>query len=148
MKIKANNHQDLASLVTCFLQLNDSPSDAQVHSLAHSLAIDVEELEALVYRMLGQCVDQSPVQTIARRVLASLINDVADELSTDQKVLIDEYDPNTSSDDEVILNDSVRAPDDMYNLQEYLTNDGELVDEVEVNVQDLLTNDGERINSI
>lgn len=136
-----NDHASLVRLLVCFLHINDSPSDAQVHSLAHALSIDVEELEALIYRMLGKYVEQRPVQTIARRVLASIETD----LSKDQKVLIDDYDPDTSTDDEVMLNDSVRAPNDEYNLQEYLKDDGSLEQD---DVQDLLKTDGERTNTL
>lgn len=39
-----------------FLKLNPSPSDKQVHELADAIGVDLETLEAEIYKMLGQVV--------------------------------------------------------------------------------------------
>ncbi|QBQ74470.1 hypothetical protein BcepSauron_090 [Burkholderia phage BcepSauron] len=88
------NPQILEALIELFLQINPQPSDQQFHMLAESVGVDHETLEAISYRMLGQQESGQPLEQQAA------------PLSKDQEVLVDDYDPGTTSPDRVALNDS------------------------------------------
>ena len=114
---------DLSSLITCFLKHNPSPSDAQVHALAAALNIDKETLEAQMYEMLSEYENENETEhTMASlRIWAS---SKIEALTEDEKVLDDDYDPNLTNTDSLILNDGNTDPEESEEVQEDLYDDG------------------------
>lgn len=113
------NHKVLADLLTLYLRVNPRPTDQQFHSLAFSINVDREELEALVYAMLGDEVQEAQ-PAVAGNGLPS-----ESGRSEQQKVLDGDYDPNITSPDNLALNDG--APDrsgDSRGIQDSTLNDG------------------------
>lgn len=49
--------EDLENFVRCFLLLNPSPTEEQVHALASAIGLDKESLEAVIYAMLGDTIN-------------------------------------------------------------------------------------------
>ena len=92
--------QQMREFVQCFLTLNPSPSDAQYHALAEAVGVDKETLEACAYQMLGEQV-QEGVDVAGEDSLAEPIG----AYTQDEKVLQDQYDPNTTTTDAVPIND-------------------------------------------
>ncbi len=90
--------QALAQMIALYLQLNPTPSDAQFHQLAAAIGIDHETLEAVAYQMLGEEVEGDEVTA------------AGDEgLSESQEVLDGDYDPQTTTTDDLALNDGAPA---------------------------------------
>jgi hypothetical protein len=129
----------LTRLIVAFLALNSKPSDAQVHGLAESVNTDHETLEAIMYEMLADSKET---------VVAT--GDTG--LSEQQEVLDGDYDPNTTSPDDLILNDG--APEGTSNqqqTQDSTLDDGVGADDVGVDVsgdQEALIDDGASPNTL
>lgn len=141
------NTKALEELITLFLRLNPSPSDAQFHALAEAVGVDKETLEAVSYKMLGEAE-----------------NGLGDELSAS---LVHQVNANArlrvmASEEPDVLSDPTVDPDDL-NLQDVAMNDGDPTDDdlgsqaetrddgyteddaglgMINNVQDVLTDDG------
>lgn len=95
-----------------YFRLNPKPTDEQFHSLAYSINIDHEALEAIVYEIVGdQVAPTQPTQATAGNPSPS-----ETRLSEQQKVLDGDYDPNVTSPDNLLLNDG--APEGTSNIQE------------------------------
>lgn len=130
----------LTQLIVAFLALNSKPSDAQVHALAGAVNTDHETLEAIMYEMLADS-DEIPDEAETDTVVAA-----EEGLSEEQEVLDGDYDPNTTSPDDLILNDG--APEGTSSQQENqdsLLNDGVGADDVGIDVnsdQSALIDDG------
>ena len=45
----------MKDLIKCFLSINGSPSDQQIHQLADAVGMDKETLESAIYEMLSDC---------------------------------------------------------------------------------------------
>lgn len=109
--------QALAQLLELYLQLNPTPSDAQFHQLAGSIGVDKEELEAVAYQMLGEEVQHEKgegdieqlenLEVEARRRKVKAAGDLAP--SEAQDVLDGDYDPQTTTSDDLALNDGAPA---------------------------------------
>lgn len=118
---------NLTNMIQTFLEINNAPSDAQVHALAEALGVDKETLEAQIYEMLGEVVTED------------------DHLleAADESVLYDaELDPDNISIEDVSMSDGDPTDDDI-GMQEELTDDG--VDEEDEGLglnQDVLMDDG------
>lgn len=52
--VSPESDEQLENLIMCFLEVNESPSDAQFHSLAEACGLDKETLEAIAYKLLGK----------------------------------------------------------------------------------------------
>lgn len=122
---------NLRDMIEKFLELNPTPSDAQVHALADSLGIDHETLEAQVYEMLGEVVNDEVFED--------------DHLleAADESVLYDVgIDPDTISLEDISMTDGDPTDDDL-GMQEELNDDGIDVEDEGLGInQDVLTNDG------
>ena len=88
LRITGSSDSRCRSLIKDFLTINPEPSDAQVHGLAESLGMDYQELEAIMFEMLGQCLDQP--------VLSA---------SEDELVLEDKLDPRDAGTKTALLHD-------------------------------------------
>lgn len=113
------NHQVLAQFLTIYLRLNPRPTDQQFHSLAFAINVDKETLESVAYAMLGDEVEE------AQSALAG--NSVPSEIgrSEQQKVLDGDYDPNSTSPDNLALNDGApNMENDSRGIQDATLNDG------------------------
>lgn len=123
----------LRELITLFLELNEKPADAQVHSLAAALAIDKEELESVMYEMLSELQEGHSDEEV-----------VEGGASEATDVLQDNYDPDTTGADDLALNDGDPTLDDTGN-QDVLTDDGVGVGDegidVDIGVNNILTED-------
>lgn len=124
--------EKLEQIIDCFLLINPSPSDAQYHAFAEALGVDKETLEAILYRMHGEVVqeEEGGINSIQR----------LSALSDDQLVIQDDYDPAVTPDEQIVLNDSYTDPSISTDVQELLYDDGV---EDDNNLDDVLTNDGE-----
>jgi hypothetical protein len=130
----------LTNLIVAFLALNSKPSDAQVHAMAGAVNTDHETIEAIMYEMLAdsdEIVDEADTDVVV----------AAEEgLSEEQEVLDGDYDPNTTSPDDLILNDG--APEGTSSQQENqdsTLNDGVGTDDVGIDInsdQSALVDDG------
>jgi hypothetical protein len=102
--------QALASLLELYLQLNPSPSDAQFHQLAGAIGVDKEELEAVAYQMLGEEIQHEQGEGDDEQ-LERLEVEAAGDLapSEAQDVLDGDYDPQTTTSDDLALNDGAPA---------------------------------------
>lgn len=61
MRVRASdkfNIKKLEELICLYLEVNCEPSDEQVHSLACSLGLDKEFFESIIYKMLGEHVEE------------------------------------------------------------------------------------------
>jgi hypothetical protein len=97
--------QALAAFLEMFFQLNQHPSDAQFHQLAGALGIDKEELEAVAYQMLGEEIQHEKDEGDVEQ-LDSL---TASDRSEAEDVLDGDYDPETTTSDDLALNDGAPA---------------------------------------
>lgn len=133
---------ELEKLIILFLQINPSPSDAQMHSLAAAIAVDKEELEARIYEMLGE------TETVQDQEIDASGGDAPGDHgpSESQQVLDGDYDPSTTDSDDLALNDG--APEGYgaeVENQDSLLNDGVGPEDTGVDVagdQEVLINDG------
>ena len=126
----------LKQIITAYLQFNERPSDQQFHALAASLGVDHEYLESISYAMLADDQQQTP----------AVASGDAEPLSEAQEVLDGEYDPNTTSGNDLILNDGAPAgtSNDQAN-QDALYDDGVGADDVGVDIfgdKDAMISDG------
>ena len=130
--------EKLRELIILFLEINCEPADAQVHALASALGIDKESLEAEMYAMMGEAVEDD-----------DLLADVDDHLieAADEDVLNDiDEDPDNLPLDDVAMNDGDPTDDDI-GFQEETEDDGADVDDIGVGIStgdsnDVLTDDG------
>lgn len=60
----AASDRECVEFVVQFLRLNPEPTDKQVHELADAVGVDKEELEALIYRMLGTVVTSATIEEL------------------------------------------------------------------------------------
>ena len=120
--------EQLKQLIVAFLAINPQPSDDQVHMLATAIGMDHEPFEAVMYEMLAES------------------NEVNAELSEEQKVLDGDYDPNTTSTDDLVLNDGApEGTSSQEQVQDSTLNDGVAADDVGIDVsgdQSALLDDG------
>lgn len=131
--------QALAQLLELYLQLNPTPSDAQFHQLAGSIGVDKEELEAVAYQMLGEEIQHEEgegdveqlenLETEANKFHARLKRRVSTAgdtgLSESQEVLDGDYDPQTTTTDDLLLNDGAPAgTSSQQGTQDATLNDG------------------------
>jgi hypothetical protein len=133
----------LRELITIFLQLNPKPADAQVHALAAALAIDKEQLEAVMYEMLAET-EAKPVMSFRIEAAARLGLLTAGETADSQEVLDSPIlDPDNMSLNDVALNDGDPTNDDL-GMQEETDDDGSDAQDVGVGLtnEDILTDDG------
>jgi len=100
--LAAASENECSLFVTQFLKLNPEPTDKQVHELADAVGVDKEELEALIYKMLGVVV----------------------AATEEQEVLEDQRDPRFGPTRLTTLNDQGFDPDMIEEDQEDLRDDG------------------------
>lgn len=128
----------LKQIITAYLQFNERPSDQQFHALAASLGVDHEYLESISYAMLADDQQQAPQPATAS-------GDV-EPLSEAQEVLDGEYDPNTTSGNDLVLNDGAPAGTSGDQAsQDALYDDGVGADDTGVDIfgdKDALISDG------
>ncbi len=113
------NHQVLSEFLTTFLRINPRPTDQQFHSLAFAVNVDHEELESVAYAMLGSEVSET------NNALAGNAAPSEGTMSEQQKVLDGDYDPNITSPDNLMLNDSAPGREsDSRGVQDATLDDG------------------------
>ncbi len=113
------NHQVLSEFLTTFLRINPRPTDQQFHSLAFAVNVDHEELESVAYAMLGSEVSET------HNALAGNAAPSEGAMSEQQKVLDGDYDPNITSPDNLMLNDSAPGREsDSRGVQDATLDDG------------------------
>jgi hypothetical protein len=129
-----DNHQELEQLITLFLQINSNPSDQQFHSLAFAIGLDHETLESVAYEMLAKEEKVTAESThypvgievgnICDRLIESGLYD-PEEQTTEEDVLDGEYDPRTTSYEDILLNDGApEGTSTVEMIQQSLLNDG------------------------
>lgn len=77
---------NLTGLLECFLCLNPSPSDEQVHALSKALGLSKEAVEQVIYTMLSQRLAEGEDD-------GSFTDEFDDDLSLSELALIDNRDP-------------------------------------------------------
>lgn len=122
----------LRDLISLFLKLNATPSDAQFHALAEAVGVDKERLESISYEMLGE-------------EEGALVESYEVEINADSQDVLDDVDidPNTISLDDAALNDGAPTNQDL-GFQDETHDDGADVEDIGVgfNSDDVLTDDG------
>jgi hypothetical protein len=122
--------QQLQQLITLFLAINPNPSDEQFHALAFSISVDHQTLEAISYQMLAEDAPGQKPQVQAGNPPPS-----ETKLSEQQKVLDGDYDPNTTSPDNLLLNDGApEGTSDIEQMQDAEYDDGVGADDIGVDV--------------
>lgn len=121
----------LRELIVIFLELNPEPADAQVHALAAALGVDKEALEACIYKMMGEVINEED------HLIEAADADVVEEL---------DIDPDMIPLDDVAMNDGDPTEDDI-GFQEETQDDGTDVHDIGVGLSsndssDVLTDDG------
>lgn len=139
---------ELQQLIAAFLKVNPNPTDQQFHALAMAANIDHETLEAISYSMLAE--DQHDEDHVPDPVPQPVTggNPAPPEssLSEEQQVLDGDYDPNTTSPNDLLLNDG--APEGTSNIQQNQDStydDGVGADDVGVDInadKDMMISDG------
>jgi hypothetical protein len=128
--------QQLQELIAAFLKVNPTPTDDQVHALAGAVNLDHETFEAVMYEMLAE---------------SDEVN-AASEHTDAEKVLDGEYDPNTTTTDDLVLNDGApEGTSSQQQVQDSTLDDGVAPDDVGLDVnsdQSALLDDGEVIRSL
>jgi len=131
------DNQKLVSLIALFLQINPEPSDAQFHALAESVGVDHESLESIAYAMLAD------TNEIEQEVVAEIVQPPQTE---SEEVLDGEYDPNTTSVEDLVLNDGAPAgTTSQQALQDSTLNDGVGINDVGTGIdgdKDAMISDG------
>jgi len=102
------NEALLKQLLEVFFQINTEPSDEQFHDLARSLGMDPPTLEAISYKMNAE--SEGPGMLTSG--------------TEAEDVLDGDYDSNTTSPDDLMLNDGVPGGDDADTNQDVLFTDG------------------------
>lgn len=144
--------QALRQLLTLYLRINPDPSDEQFHNLAYSVGVDKEYLESISYEMLAESPEieassthseegiEVPTGTApevfrVQEVDADVDAPGDDRLSEQQDVLDGDYDPFTTSPDDLILNDGAPAgTSSIEENQDATYDDGVSVDDVGIDV--------------
>lgn len=130
-----DNQQQLKQLIGLFLQINCNPSDQQFHSLAFAIGTDPETLESVAYEMLAdeeKVTAESThfpvgieVDNICDRLLEGGLYDIENDKTPDEEVLDGEYDPRTTSYEDILLNDGApEGTSTVEMIQQSLLNDG------------------------
>lgn len=141
-----DQEQLLKTVIDAFLKANPDPSDDQFHALAAALGVDHEYLESISYAMLAEA-DSTAVgqpRIAAVDVDTGGAGDIG--LSKEQEVMNGDYDPLTTSPDDLMLNDG--TPEGTSTTQENKDatyDDGAGHDDMGVDVagdQDALLDDG------
>jgi len=120
------NEQELQQLLVVYLRINNSPTDEQFHNLADAVGTDKETLEAIAYKMLAETDEVEGIPTVHATSTHSevgfeMCEDDCDDpyllieaevdapgdapQSEQQDVLQGDYDPFTTSTDDLALND-------------------------------------------
>lgn len=119
--------QQLQELIAAFLKVNPTPTDDQVHALAGAVNLDHETFESVMYEMLAE-------------------SDEVNAASDAEQVLDGEYDPNTTTTDDLVLNDGApEGTSSQEQVQDSTLNDGVAADDVGLDVnsdQSALLDDG------
>lgn len=138
----------MQALIEAFLAINPDPPDEQFHMLARSIGMDPPALEAVAYKMLAE--EDAAGGEMALSTAASLAklcaSFVATAASEEEDVLDGEYDPDTTTPDDLLLNDGepVGSGDDDAN-QDALYTDGAGAEDFGIDVegdQSVLYDDG------
>jgi hypothetical protein len=128
--------QQLQELIAAFLKVNPTPTDDQVHALAGAVNLDHETFEAVMYEMLAE---------------SDEVNATSEHTDA-EKVLDGEYDPNTTTTDDLVLNDGApEGTSSQQQVQDSTLDDGVAPDDVGLDVnsdQSALLDDGEVIRSL
>lgn len=117
--------QALKELISLFLKINPTPSDQQFHALAAAIGVDHEFLESISYEMLAE--DQTNEGQVEPEPEPDRAEVHAQEfgLSEAQEVLDGDYDPNTTTPQDLALNDGEPAgTGNTQGLQDAEYNDG------------------------
>lgn len=146
----SDKEQQLREFILMFLRLNPEPADAQYHALASSIAVDKEHLEALAYEMLGQAEQEGQIQaesTVDNEDSDGLdgmdledpdvLKDPMEASTIEEDVLSGDYDPATTSADDLALNDGELVGDDPDpGFQDETTTDGVGVEDTGLDLAD------------
>lgn len=124
------DEQKLVALIEVFLEVNPEPSDKQFHMLAEAVSVDHEYLESIVYKLLGEVVEED---TLIEAADEDVVNDA-------------DIDPDMLPLDDVPMNDGDTTDDDL-GFQEETNDDGPDVHDIGVGLSsgdssDVLTDDG------
>jgi hypothetical protein len=133
---------ELQQLIAAFLKVNPNPTDQQFHALAMAANIDHETLEAISYSMLAEDQGSEPEQ---QQVSAGNPAPSEDQLSEQQQVLDGDYDPNTTSPNDLLLNDGGTDSSSLQLNQDSTYDDGVGPDDVGVDIngdKDAMISDG------
>ncbi len=127
------NVEQLQRIIELFLDINPEPSDQQFHALAESLGVDHEYLESVSYAMLADS-DEVEMQTAGVEFDGGGYGET--NLSEEQEVLDGDYDPNTTTPDNLLLNDgSEDGEDAIRENQDSTYDDGVGADDVGVDIE-------------
>lgn len=126
------NVEQLQRIIELFLLINPQPSDQQFHEFAAGLGVDHEYLESISYAMLA---DSDEVETQAGVEFDDGGYGETD-LSQEQEVLDGDYDPNTTTTDDLLLNDgSSDGEDAIRENQDSTYDDGVGPDDIGVDIE-------------
>lgn len=133
----------LQQLIAAFLKVNPNPTDQQFHALAMAANIDHETLEAISYSMLA---DDQGAEPEKQQVQGGNPAPSEDQLSQEQQVLDGDYDPNTTTPNDLLLNDGgPEGTSDIELNQDSTYDDGVGPDDVGVDIngdKDAMISDG------
>jgi hypothetical protein len=134
--------QKLRELIILFLEINCEPADAQVHALASALGIDHESLEAVMYKMMGEAVEEDDVLADVEDDEDDILIEAADEDVLNEVAVDNDMLPL----DDIPMNDGDNTNDDL-GFQQETSDDGPDVHDIGVGMSsgdssDVLTDDG------
>ena len=132
---------ELQQLIAAFLKVNPNPTDQQFHALAMAANIDHETLEAISYSMLADDQGSETQQQVQGGNPAPSEN----RLSEQQQVLDGDYDPNTTTPNDLLLNDGGTDSSSLQLNQDSTYDDGVGPDDVGVDIngdKDAMISDG------